>query len=219
MFSLTQYVKFAIIWMDYAFIYVWKWLKHSDKDRSIHLVRNELLPAVTSARHALSHDWISHEWNIYIFFTSTKIIWIFSFIICTTTSAKRYISLFFKLSIFSLSLDNEHERRPNKNSAEVDIAPAFGEITTACNVGQAKNGSWCVLARFHSHSHRCCRDMHFNSRLDIKFGQSQWSMKCRSRAPCHSKWLLSVSRTITMQGIILPAITAAEKCTLFLDST
>ena len=23
----------------------------------------------------------------------------------------------------------------NKNSAEVDIAPAFGEITTACNVG------------------------------------------------------------------------------------
>ena len=24
----------------------------------------------------------------------------------------------------------------NKNSAEVDIAPAFGEITTACNVGQ-----------------------------------------------------------------------------------
>ena len=26
----------------------------------------------------------------------------------------------------------------NKNSAEVDIAPAFGEITTACNVGQAK---------------------------------------------------------------------------------
>ena len=27
-----------------------------------------------------------------------------------------------------------------KNSAEVDIAPAFGEITTACNVGQAKQG-------------------------------------------------------------------------------
>ena len=32
-----------------------------------------------------------------------------------------------------------------KNSAEVDIAPAFGEITTACNVGQAKKKSWCVL--------------------------------------------------------------------------
>ena len=33
----------------------------------------------------------------------------------------------------------------NKNSAAVDIAHAFGEITTACNVGQAKNGSWCLL--------------------------------------------------------------------------
>ena len=33
----------------------------------------------------------------------------------------------------------------NKNSAEVDIAPAFGEITTACNVVSAKNGSWCLL--------------------------------------------------------------------------
>ena len=26
--------------------------------------------------------------------------------------------------------------KQDKNSAEVDIAPAFGEITTACNVGQ-----------------------------------------------------------------------------------
>ena len=52
---------------------------------------------------------------------------------------------------------------------------------------------------------------------DIKFGQSQWSMKCRSSAPCHSRWFLSVSRVIAMH--ILPPITAAEKCTLFLDST
>ena len=37
------------------------------------------------------------------------------------------------------------EDQINKNSAGVDIAPAFGEITTACNVGQAKNGSWCLL--------------------------------------------------------------------------
>ena len=28
----------------------------------------------------------------------------------------------------------------DKNSAEIDIAPAFGEITTACNVGQEKKG-------------------------------------------------------------------------------
>ena len=28
---------------------------------------------------------------------------------------------------------------------EVDIAPAFGEITTACNVGQAKKGDGACL--------------------------------------------------------------------------
>ena len=33
----------------------------------------------------------------------------------------------------------------HKNSAEVDIAPAFGEITTACNVGQAKKGHGACL--------------------------------------------------------------------------
>ena len=56
----------------------------------------------------------------------------------------------------------------NKNSAEVDIAPAFGEITTACNVGQAKKGHGACLksgqlvyARFHTHSHRCCREKNF----------------------------------------------------------
>ena len=53
----------------------------------------------------------------------------------------------------------------------------------------------------------------------VKFGQSQWSVKCGSRTPGHGVWLKSVSRTITMQGFICLAITAAEKCTLFLDST
>ena len=64
----------------------------------------------------------------------------------------------------------------NKNSAEVDIAPAFGEITTACNAGQAKKGHGAcfksgqlVYARFHTHSHRCCREMYFNSRPDVNF--------------------------------------------------
>ena len=33
----------------------------------------------------------------------------------------------------------------HKNSAEVNIAPAFGEITTACNVGQAKKGHGACL--------------------------------------------------------------------------
>ena len=58
-----------------------------------------------------------------------------------------------------------------------------------------------------------------NSRLDIKFVQSQWSVKSRSRAPGQGACLRSVSRTITMQGFILTANTAAKKLTLFLDST
>ena len=33
----------------------------------------------------------------------------------------------------------------NKNSAEVYIAPAFGDITTACNVGQEKKGHGACL--------------------------------------------------------------------------
>ena len=85
----------------------------------------------------------------------------------------------------------------NKNSAEVNIAPAFGEITTACNVGQAKKGhgacltksvereikvkgtrSRCLLkecvkdnyyARFHPHSYHCCKEINFISRLDVNF--------------------------------------------------
>ena len=65
--------------------------------------------------------------------------------------------------------------------------------------------------------------MNFISRLDVnfldnaKFGQSQWSVKSRSRAPGQGAFLKSVSRTITMQGFILKANTAAMKLTLFLD--
>ena len=51
------------------------------------------------------------------------------------------------------------KKKEDKNSAEVDIAPAFGEITTVCNVGQAKKGhgvclksGQLVYARFHPHS-------------------------------------------------------------------
>ena len=49
--------------------------------------------------------------------------------------------------------------------------------------------------------------------LDYVIFDSQWSVKCRSRALCHGVCLKSMSRTITMQGIILAAITAAEKFT------
>ena len=41
-----------------------------------------------------------------------------------------------------------------------------------------------------SYSQLYCREMHYISRLNIKFWQSQRSMKCRSRAPCHIVWLL-----------------------------
>ena len=51
----------------------------------------------------------------------------------------------------------------NKNSAEVDIAPAFGEITTACNVGQAKKGHGACLKK------HCCKEIKFISRLDVNF--------------------------------------------------
>ena len=58
-------------------------------------------------------------------------------IVSLTTLFKRQLIKYLsnRLSLFVL----------NKNSAEVNIAPAFGEITTACNVGQTKNGSWCLL--------------------------------------------------------------------------
>ena len=75
-------------------------------------------------------------------------------------------------SIFTLIIISS----PYKNSAEVDIAPAFGEITTACKVGQAKKGHGACLksgqlvyARFHLHSYHCCREMNFISRLDVNF--------------------------------------------------
>ena len=86
--------------------------------------------------------------------------------------------------------------------------------------------SWCVVvkcvkdnynARFRTPSYQHCREMYLISRLDINF-DSQWSVKCRSGEPVHDVCLKSVSRTINIQGIILPDITAAEKCTLFLDS-
>ena len=46
----------------------------------------------------------------------------------------------------------------DKNSAEVDIAPAFAEITTACNVGQAKKGHGA-----------CLKTRRKFSRLDTKY--------------------------------------------------
>ena len=76
-------------------------------------------------------------------------------------------------------------------------------------------------ARFHIPSYHYCREMSFISRLDTnfldssaKFWQSRWSVNLKSRAPGIGACLKSVSKTITMQNFILPAITAAEKSTL-----
>ena len=52
--------------------------------------------------------------------------------------------------------------------------------------------------------------MQNNSRLDIEFKQSHRRVKCRSGAPGHGI-TKSVSRTTTMQGFILTAITATVK--------
>ena len=68
-----------------------------------------------------------------------------------------------------------------------NITPALGEITTACNVGQAKPG------------HGACMK----------------SMSRTNTGAC----LKCVLRKTTMQGFKLPAITAVEKFTIFLDST
>ena len=50
-------------------------------------------------------------------------------------------------------------------------------------------------------------------------GQSHWNAKSRSRAPDHSACLKKMLTTITVQGLILAAITSTEKCTLMLDLT
>ena len=59
-----------------------------------------------------------------------------------------------------------------------------------CVLEECVKGNY--FARFHTHSYHCCREMHFITRLDVKFSrlnvkfwQSQWSVKCRSRAALH----------------------------------
>ena len=52
-----------------------------------------------------------------------------------------------------------------------------------------------------------------NARLHVKSQQSHPSMKSRSRALGHSDCLRSISRTITMQGLTLAAISVLEKST------
>ena len=67
--------------------------------------------------------------------------------------------------------------------------------------------------RFDAHSYHSCRETDFNARVDIKLRQNHWSIKCRSRALGHSACLQGMIWTITMQGLTLTAIIAAEKQT------
>ena len=52
-----------------------------------------------------------------------------------------------------------------------------------------------------------------------KNNDGHWSAKSRSRTLGHNACLKSMSRTITVQGLTLAAIIAAENGTLLLDST
>ena len=80
--------------------------------------------------------------------------WSHRFLGITSTFKGVHESFFVSLQAFLLEYEKYCEAenvtiynisRRNKNSAEVDIAPAFGEITTACNVGQAKKGHGACL--------------------------------------------------------------------------
>ena len=87
-------------------------------------------------------------------------------------------------------------------------------------------GSRCLLqecvkdkyyARFHLHSYHCCREMNFISRLDVNFLDSTQNIdksverELKFKGTGQGSCLKSVSRTITMQGFILTANTAAKK--------
>ena len=50
------------------------------------------------------------------------------------------VTLTYHSKRFLQKMDLQRITEPYKNIAEVDIPPVLGEITTACNVGQANPG-------------------------------------------------------------------------------
>ena len=74
-------------------------------------------------------------------------------------------------------------------------------------------------ARFHDPSYHRYREKHLSILLDVKFSQSQWSVKYKSMVPGHGACLYSMSRTITVQCFIILAIIGTEKDTLVFHST
>ena len=84
-------------------------------------------------------------------------------------------------------------------------------------------GSMCVLvehfknnffAMLYNPSHHSYEKHTLVFYVTTKNSDSQWRVKCKSREPGQCACLLSMSRTITMQGFIILAIIATEKHTL-----
>ena len=63
-------------------------------------------------------------------------------------------------------------------------------------------------------SHSQLSLMQKKTNFDIKNKQSQWTVKYRSRSEGQGACLKGMSRTVTMQGFTLAAITDAEKTKL-----
>ena len=63
-------------------------------------------------------------------------------------------------------------------------------------------------------SHSQLSLMQKKTNFDIKNKQSQWTVKYRSRSAGQGACLKGMSRTVTMQGFTLAAITDAEKTKL-----
>ena len=55
----------------------------------------------------------------------------------------------------------------NKNSSEVDVAPALGKVTGVRNLGQGYK-AMSDYGRFDTHSYHRYRKMHFNARINVK---------------------------------------------------
>ena len=73
-------------------------------------------------------------------------------------------------------------------------------------------------ARFDTHRYHSCRETLFNVRVDIKLWQSDWSVKCRSRTPCHGACWKGMTRTIAMSGLTLSQLLRnALLCELLTD--
>ena len=106
-------------------------------------------------------------------------------------------------------------------------------VTPACSRVRHRSSNFYVFVHLYVcpsvHPFICLSTIYLRSGIKVHFSEAviagsvqpcigHSSMKSRSRAPGHTACLKSMSRTITMQVLTHPAITASEKCTLMLDS-